>query len=130
MRRNCTIPERQGFRPDTDEKKGRRDFFKNGWTARHTGDRICFQFLCSCIAVQYRKTIHRPAPAASLILDGDTAHPVSLDSNFSEDWGDCLYLCPILHHGVRKVHTVEIEITGTDPGDLVPFYLLSIITAG
>ena len=81
------------------------------------------------IAVQFRRTIRRPALRAELILDGDRAHPVLLDGNFDEDWGDCLYLTPILHHGARKAHTVEITILPCDAENATAFYLLSLITA-
>ena len=83
----------------------------------------------SCIAVQYRKTIRRPALRAQLVLDGDTAHAVVLDGNFDEDWGDCLYLQPILHHGEQKNHTVEITILPTEDEAPTEFYLMALITA-
>ena len=83
----------------------------------------------SCIVVQYRKTVRRPALAARLILDGDTEHPISLDGNFDEDWGDCLYLEPVLHRGQRGIHTVEIIVTDTRTEGAAPFYLLSLIVA-
>ena len=83
----------------------------------------------SCIAIQYRKTIKKPAPIAKVILDGDEENATILDSNFVEDWGDCLYLEPILHHGERKKHTVSIQIITSTNEDQSPFYLLSIIGA-
>lgn len=48
--------------------------------------------------MQFRRTIQRPAPQAQLVMDGDTAHPILLDGNFDEDWGDSLALTPVLHH--------------------------------
>ncbi|MCI2049288.1 MAG: SGNH/GDSL hydrolase family protein [Lachnospiraceae bacterium] len=131
VRLNITdsCPELMGFRADAAEKMGHRDFFRNGWTGRRLGERIRFQAECSCIAVQYRKTIDHPAPVAQLILDGDSAHPLILDANFGETWGDCLYLQKVLDHGARKLHTVEIVISGTHADDRKPFYLLSLITA-
>ena len=39
---------------------------------------------------------------------GDTAHPILLDGNFDEDWGDSLALTPVLHHAPRARHTVTI----------------------
>ena len=51
-----------------------------------------------------------------------------LDGNFTEDWGDCLYLEPLLHHAEKKVHRIEITIT--DAKDIVqPFYLVSLIVS-
>ena len=51
-----------------------------------------------------------------------------LDGNFTEDWGDCLYLEPLLHHAEKKVHRIEIIVT--DAKDIVrPFYLVSLIVS-
>lgn len=122
-------PELNGFRADTAEKTGHLDHWKNGWIGHKPGDKIIFTVDASCIAVQYRKTIRRPALRAQLILDGDTTHPVLLDGNFDEDWGDCLYLQPILHHGEQKTHTVEITILPTEDETPTEFYLMALITA-
>lgn len=117
-----------GFLVDPIEKKGMLDIFKNGWTAAHTNDRISFEIECSCLAVQYRKSVQQPVPKAKAVIDGDEAHAVILDGNFTEDWGDCLYLEPLLHHAEKKVH--KIEITVTDAKDIVrPFYLVSLIVS-
>lgn len=117
-----------GFLVDPIEKKGMLDIFKNGWTAAHTNDRISFEIECSCLAVQYRKSVQQPVPKAKAVIDGDEAHAVILDGNFTEDWGDCLYLEPLLHHAEKKVH--RIEITVTDAKDIVrPFYLVSLIVS-
>ena len=122
-------PKLKGFRADPAEKLGHLDHWKNGWIGTSPGDRITFAVEASCIAVQYRRTIRRPALRAQLVLDGDTAHPVILDGNFDEDWGDCLFLQPILHHGEHRLHTVELTILPTDAPDPTAFYLLSLITA-
>lgn len=122
-------PVLSGFRADPAEKAGHLDCFKNGWIGQRPGDSIRFEVEASCIAVQYRKTVRRPALSAGLVLDGDTDHPVFLDGNFSEDWGDCLYLEPVLHHGRYGRHTVELTVAGAPPGDYTPFYLLSLIVA-
>lgn len=117
-----------GFLVDPIEKKGMLDIFKNGWTAAHTNDKISFEIECSCLAVQYRKSVHQPVPKAKAVIDGDEAHAVILDGNFTEDWGDCLYLEPLLHHAEKKVHRIEITIT--DAKDIVrPFYLVSLIVS-
>lgn len=117
-----------GFLVDPIEKKGMLDIFKNGWTAAHTNDKISFEIECSCLAVQYRKSVQQPVPKAKAVIDGDEAHAVILDGNFTEDWGDCLYLEPLLHHAEKKVH--RIEITVTDAKDIVrPFYLVSLIVS-
>ena len=117
-----------GFLVDPIEKKGMLDIFKNGWTAAHTNDKISFEIECSCLAVQYRKSVQQPVPKAKAVIDGDEAHAVILDGNFTEDWGDCLYLDPLLHHAEKKVHRIEITIT--DAQDIVrPFYLVSLIVS-
>ncbi len=122
-------PKLQGFRADTEEKQGHLDCFKNGWIGKNPKDKIIFEVEASCIAVQYRKTIKRPAVKAMLILDEDIKNPILLDSNFDEDWGDCLYLQPVLHHGIHKKHKVEIIVRDTDTKDKTPFYLMSLIIA-
>ena len=117
-----------GFLVDPIEKKGMLDIFKNGWTAAHTNDKISFEIECSCLAVQYSKSVQQPVPKAKAVIDGDEEHAVILDGNFTEDWGDCLYLEPLLHHAEKKVH--RIEITVTDAKDIVrPFYLVSLIVS-
>ena len=122
-------PELDGFHADTEEKTGHLDHFKNGWIGKEAGDSINFEVEASCIAVQYRKTIRRPARRAQLILDGDRTHPILLDGNFDEDWGDCLYLEPVLHHGEYGGHTVEICVLPDENEDAEPFYLMALITA-
>ncbi len=122
-------PVLAGFRADSREKKGHLDTFKNGWMGKKAGDRIIFYVDASCIAVQYRKTIQRPAVSARLILDGKQEEAVLLDGHFEESWGDCLYLLPVLHHGERGEHRVEIEVTETAKRGETPFYLLGLIIA-
>ena len=132
-------PKLDGFMADTREKKGLLDHFKNGCIGKKAGDRITFTLDASNIAIQYRKTIDRPALCAKLVLDGETEKAVILDGNFEEDWGDCLWLEPILHHGEKKMHTVEITILDEENTEReikeeiktevkkTPFYLLSVI---
>ena len=122
-------PELDGFRADPREKMGHLDCFKNGWIAEKAGSKICFRIECSCIAVQYRKTIQKPSPVARVIVDGLEEEAVILDGNFDEMWGDCLYLQKVMHHGIKKIHTVNIEVIETHEDDKSPFYLLSLITA-
>lgn len=122
-------PKLLGFRADTEEKKGHLDIFKNGWIGRRAGDRILFRIEASCIAVQYRETIARPALRAKLTLDGDTENTWILDGNFNEDWGDHARLEPVVHHGEKKMHCIEIEILDDGLEDAAPFYLMSLIIA-
>lgn len=120
-------PALAGFRADTREKTGHLDHFKNGWIGKKAGDAIAFEVEASCIAVQYRKTIARPAVRAELVLDGNTKQKILLDGNFEEDWGDCLYLEPILHHGEKTRHTVKIVIPETESEEDTEFYLMALI---
>ena len=85
----------------------------------------------SCIAVQYRKTVSRPSCRAQLIIDENRENPIFLDGNFEEDWGDCLYLEPVLHHGRKGSHTIEIEILPQEETgkEITPFYLMALIIA-
>lgn len=122
-------PKLSGFRVDAREKCGCLDHFKNGWIGKAVGDKICFEVTASCIAVQYRKTIRKPSPVAKVTLDGNAQQAQVLDGNFDEDWGDCLYLQPILHHGMYQAHRVEIEITEAQEPVAMPFYLMSLIIA-
>lgn len=124
-------PVLNGFRADTDEKTGHLDHFKNGWIGKKPGDSIRFQVKASCIAVQYRKTVQKPALRAELVLDHDREHPVLLDGNFEEDWGDCLYLETVLHHGKMEEHTIEATILPCEiqETNVTPFYLMALIIA-
>lgn len=123
-------PKLLGFRADAAEKTGHLDHFKNGWIGRKVGDSIVFEVEASCIAVQYRKSVRHPALSALLVFDGDEEHPVLLDGEFGEDWGDCQYLEPILHHGERTRHKVEITVLEQEKGQgAEPFYLMALIIA-
>lgn len=122
-------PKLSGFRADTNEKMGHLDHFKNGWTGTNAGDKISFELEGSCIGIQYRKTISRPAVRANAVIDGDTDNPIMLDGNFDQDWGDCLYIEHVLHHGEDKKHTLEITVLDDECAGTTPFYLMSIIVA-
>lgn len=124
---NCR-PKLEGFMTDPRERTAMLDLYKNGWTAQKKGQKITFTLECSGISIQYLKSIHQPRPIANAILDGDMDHPICLDANFEETWGDCLYLQTILHGGERKSHTLEIEIVQDNPKQAGEFYLVSIIT--
>lgn len=128
-RNDNTTPLLNGFTPDGLPQQGITDLFKKGWTASKKGASITFHVRGSCIAVQYRKTMQRPAPVAELYLDGDEAHPFVLDANFEETWGDKLALDTVLEHGEDREHTVEIRLTETHEDDALPFYLVSVIAS-
>lgn len=123
-------PRLSGFLADPREKMGHSDHFKNGWIGREAGDSILFEVEAACIAVQYRKSVRHPALSAVLVLNGDREHPVLLNGEFAEDWGDCQYLEPVLHHGERKRHRVEITVLDQKKSQgAVPFYLMGLIIA-
>ena len=125
---NCD-PVTAGFVPDGREQSGICDGFKKGWTGRKEGDAIIFYLTGGNLAVQYRKTIKKPAPSACAIVDDDERNAVVLDGNFNEDWGDCLYLQDVLADGERKEHKLEIRIVHTPEDCVSDFYLISVIAS-
>lgn len=120
-------PALNGFLPDDAPQEHITQMFRHGYTAWKTGDSITFEIESTGIAVQYRKSVRKPAPIASVIIDGDEENAVILDANFQEDWGDCLYIDTILTHAELKQRKVEIRITQSHEEDAVPFYLVSVI---
>ena len=122
-----SMPELEGFRADTNEKKGHLDFFKNGWIGKKAGDKIRFKMDAASIGIQYRKTINRPSLRARLVIDGDVSRAKILDGNFEENWGDCLYLENVLSEKVNRRHIIEIEILDDGLDEVTPFYLMSLI---
>lgn len=123
-------PETDGFLADLSPQKGITDIFKKGWIASWEGDKIRFEVTGTEIAVQYRKSVNRPAPVARAVVDGRQEDAVILDGNFDEDWGDCLYIDTIARHIEQGKHTVELEIIKAYEDDAVPFYLVSVIVSG
>ena len=87
-----------------------------------------FNVEASNIAVQYRRSICRPAPVVRLTLDDNVTAPIILDANFNEDWGDCLDLMTILYHGQCKKHKIYIEIIEEGIKE-TNFYLVSLIVS-
>lgn len=122
-----STPALHGFIPDNTPQEHITQMFRRGYTAWKTGDSITFEVESTGIAVQYRKSVNKPAPIAKAIIDGDEENPVILDANFQEDWGDCLYIDTVLTHGELKRRRVEIRITESHEADAVPFYLVSVI---
>jgi len=120
-------PVLEGFLPDHTPQEHITQMFRRGFTAWNQGDRITFQVPGTGIAVQYRKSVKKPAPIARVVVDGNEERALLLDANFQEDWGDCLYIDTPLIHGEDRVHTVDIQITQSHPDDAVPFYLVSVI---
>ena len=118
-----------GFNLDMKHKQGFLDIFTGGYEASKVGDSISLVAECTGIAVQYKKTINKPAPIAYAVVDGDEEHPIVLDANFDEDWGDCLFIETVAKHMELGKHKVEITIKETHEDDQLPFYLVSLIVS-
>lgn len=116
-----------GFEADKREQENIREIFRNGWTAGHKDDRITLDIEGTGIAVQYRKSVNKPTPVAVAVIDGEEEKAITLDGNFEEDWGDCLYLTKAVTGLEHKVHKVEIRIIEDHEEDVTPFYLVSVI---
>lgn len=127
MRNDNCDPICEGFTADKEVQEHITQCFRKGWTASSKGAKISFAVAGTCIGIQYRKSVNKPAPIAQVIVDGDREHAVILDANFDEDWGDCLYLETIAEHIRNRIHQVEIEIIESHENDAVPFYLVSVI---
>jgi len=119
-------PELKGFVADTQEQKHITETFRRGFIGAKKGDAIRFEIEGTGIAVQYRKSVKHPACVAKVVLDGEEASAMTLDGNFDETWGDCLYITTVAKHMEDKKHTVEITVTEGDES-MVPFYLVSVI---
>ena len=124
---NCS-PVCNGFVPDERKPEAEYDNFTAGWTSRESEASIRFQVTGTEIAVQYQKTIHKPAPVAIAVLDDDESRAVVLDANFEETWGDCLYLQELAENLPNMEHTVEIRIKEVPEKCVSDFYLVSVIT--
>lgn len=121
-------PILKGFVEDH-AKKESWDHFKKGYEASKVGDSLVIEAECSYIAVQYRKTIDKPAPIAMVVIDDQEENAIILDANFEETWGDSLALDTIATDLPYKKHKIEITINEVSKENKKPFYLLSIITA-
>ena len=120
-------PVLAGFEADKEEQKHITEFFRNGWTAWEKDSKITFKINGTGIAVQYRKSVKQPTPIAQIVIDGDTENAMLLDGNFDQDWGDCLHIDTVARNLKPGEHAVEITIVQTNPADVVPFYLVSVI---
>ena len=120
-------PKVMGFHKDEEEQYGITDIFKGGYIANTIGASIEFEFDCKILSIQYRKTIHKPAPIAKAVIDGQEENEIILDANFKENWGDCLYLQNVLVSDVKKKHTLTITIIEADRSLMSDFYLASVI---
>lgn len=118
-----------GFTADMTFQKYVSDAFRHGYTAFDKGASIIFVVEGTEIAVQYRKSVNHPAPVAVAVVDGDEDHAVTLDANFDETWGDCLYISTLARHIAAGKHKVEIRLKETHENDAVLFYLVSVIAS-
>lgn len=119
-----------GFLQDSSKQEGYYDCFKNGYRTKEEGSYAEYEAECSCIAVQFKRTVNLPAPIARAVVDGNEETAVMLDANFEETWGDKLELTTVYESDVPAKHTVRIEVTQTHPDDRGEFYLASLIVAG
>lgn len=129
LQNNNSSPVCQGFVPDDTLKKYISDTFRGGWTASGKGASITFEVEGTEIAVQYRKSVNKPAPVAVAVVDGDEENAAVLDANFEETWGDSLTIETVAHHIKNGPHTVEVKLVETHEDDAVPFYLTSVIVS-
>lgn len=124
-------PVLQGFVTDASIQKDVTDCFKNGWLGSKQNDKIVFEFdgenECSGVAIQYDKTMKRPAPVISAIVDGNESEKIIIDSAFDETWGDLLDIKQLFLHGDKGPHKLEIEVIDDKNGMAVPFNLVSVI---
>lgn len=127
MRNDNCDPICGGFVADKEKQEHITQCFRKGWTARKKGDKIRFAVAGTCVGVQYRKSVKKPAPVARVVIDKNQENAIILDGNFEEDWGDCLYLETVAEDMKNRMHQVEIEIIEDHEDDVVPFYLVSVI---
>ena len=116
-----------GFVADHSKKKGITDIFKTGWLAAQKGDFFEVDLEGSYFAIQYRKTIRKPAPVCRLLIDD--FEEIILDGNFYESWGDCLFLQTIACGLENKMHKIRVEVIEAKPDCKTPFYLAAFIVS-
>ena len=121
-------PVLNGFIKDEAASYGITDVFKHGYIGKEEGDSVELAVNAKHIAIQYRKSITKPAPIAKVVIDGKEETEVFLDANFTETWGDCLYLENVFDGKEKECHTVTITIVSADK-TASDFYLASVITA-
>ncbi|MCR5733397.1 MAG: SGNH/GDSL hydrolase family protein [Lachnospiraceae bacterium] len=121
----------EGFTEDKSLQLCVSDCFKNGWLGSKQNDRIVFdlsgEYECTGIAIQYSKTIKRPAPVISVTVDADTEKKTVIDAAFEETWGDLLDIRQLILHEEKAPHKLEIEVIDDKDGRAVKFNLVSVI---
>ncbi|MCC8105618.1 MAG: GDSL-type esterase/lipase family protein [Clostridiales bacterium] len=126
--RNYTPAEVEGFTADLRLQSDITDSFINGWESSSQGAYIIFELEGTGVAVQFRRSVQKPAPIAEIIVDGDPATRKLLDANFDETWGDKLELLTVTEHMPKGIHRVEVRLLEAQD-TVVPFYLNAIIMA-
>lgn len=116
-----------GFCVDRHPKKDFLDIFSGGFIGEKVNDSISFDVECTGVSIQYKKAVNKPAPIASVVIDGNEEKKVVLDANFDEDWGDCLYIQTIDDNLEKKVHNIIITIEEAHEDDKSLFYVVSVI---
>ncbi len=120
-----------GFVEDGSPQADVTDCFKNGWLGKRKNDRIVFELdgenECTGIAIQYDKTMKRPAPVAAVTIDGNQSEKIIIDSAFDETWGDLLDIRQLFLHEKKGPHKLEVEIIDDKEGKAVPFNVVSVI---
>ena len=120
-----------GFTVDRSRQRDVSDCFKNGWLGFKQNDKIVFELeadnSATGIAIQYCKTMKRPAPVVAVTVDGNEGDKTIIDAAFDETWGDLLDIRQIFLHREKGPHTLEVEVIDDKDGRAVPFNLVSVI---
>ena len=118
-------PYLAGFLKDNSKKTSVSDNFRNGWVASSRGAYFEIELETTQIAVLYRKSVRHPAPIARMIVDDH--EEIILDGNFTQDWGDCLYLQTLATDLNKGMHHVCIELIDAPFDAATSFYLVAFI---
>ncbi len=120
----------KGFKEDRSAQRDITDCFKNGWLGSLQNDKIVIELEgeneCTGIAVQYDKTMKRPAPVVAVSVD-DSEDKIIIDSAFDQIWGDLLDIRQIIEHEKMGPHKLTVEVIDDKDGKAVPFNLVSVI---
>lgn len=120
--RTVTI-ERKNFTIDKTPQASIREVFRNGWQTENQNAEFRIRFTGSEAAIQWRRTINKPAPVARVVVDRDEDHSILLDANFEETWGDLICLTPLLVHGKKGFHEITLRMENIPDGNRTAFYL-------
>lgn len=116
-----------GYEKDMEVQPYITDIFKKGFLLSGEDAFLEFEVDCTCMALQYRRTVQHPAPAMRVLVDG--AEVAVLDGEFDETWGDLIALTTIFENEEAAKHHVRLELFRTSKEDKLPFYLVSVITS-